>query len=188
MERTFLEIRRLDGNIDYDGSQLSPHWIYRKTGIMGDAAVSFAGACNIPEKNMADLEDVLAHNEIRSSKMLHFIVEIFGRDSIFGPALQSVFMSEIQNELLIHGAKVIKTGDDLFVGDGKLSIAIATVSPVSVLMHMALNISNQGTPVKTSSLEDLNVDHVKLAEAVLKRFRDEYGRIVLAACKVVPRS
>jgi len=155
---------------------------------MGDAAVAFVGACNVLDKNMVDLEDVLAHNEIRSSKMLHFIVEIFGRDCMFGASLQSVFISEIQNELLKHGVKAVKSGDDLFVGEGKLSIAIATASPVSALMHMALNISTKGTPVKTSALEDLKIDHVSFADAVLKRFNEEYSRIVLASCKVVPRA
>lgn len=187
MERTFLEIKRLDKNIDYDGSQLNPHWIYRTTGIMGDVAVCFIGACNVLDDKMVDLEDVLAKNSIRSSKMLHFIVEIFERDCAFAAALQSVFMSEIQNELYEHGVKALKFGDDIFVGDGKLSIAIATVSPVSALMHMALNISNKGTPVKTSALEDFGIDPENFADAVMKRFNAEYSRIILAACKVLPR-
>ncbi len=187
MERAFLEIKRLEKNINYDGSQLSPHWIYKTTGIMGDAAVCFVGSCNVLDDKMVDLEDVLAKKSIKSSKMVHFIVEIFGRDCAFAAALQSVFISEIQNELYKYGVKALKFGDDIFVGDGKLTIAIATVSPVSALMHMALNISNKGTPIKTSALEDFGINPDEFANAVLKRFNAEYSRIILATCKVIPR-
>ena len=187
MERTFLEIKYLDTKIDYDGSQLRPHWIYKTTGIMGDSAVAFIGACNIPDNNIVDIEDLLAKKSIKGSKMLHFMIELFGRDCVFGTTMQSVFISEIQNELIAHKVKVDKFGDDLFVGDGKLSIAITTASPVSTLMHMALNISNTGTPIKTSALEELGVEPLMFAGSVLKRFCSEYTWIVLASTKVTPR-
>jgi hypothetical protein len=187
MERSFLEIRHLDEKIDYDGSQLAPHWIYKKTGIMGDAAVSFIGSCNVSDEQMADLEDLLQKKTIKADKMLHFIVEIFGRDCFFAASIQGGFISEIQNVLLERKVPVTKNGDDLFVGKGKLSISIASVSTVSALIHIGMNISNSGTPVQTSALEDFDIDAKVFSSTVLKRFDLEFSRIILAASKVRAR-
>jgi uncharacterized protein len=187
MERSFLEIRQLDEKLNYDGSQLAPHWIYKKTGIMGDAAVSFIGACDVSDDQMADIEDLLQKKSIKADKMLHFIVEIFGRDCCFAASIQGGFMSEIQNLLLERKVPVTKNGDDLFIGKGKLSISIASVSPVSALIHIGLNISNSGTPVQTSALEDFDIDPNTFSSTVLKRFNFEFSRIILAASKVRAR-
>ena len=187
MERSFLEVKQLGEKIDYDGTQLNPHWIYNSTGIMGDSAVSFIGGCNIPDLQIVDIEDILDKQQIKAESMLHFIIEIFGRNCIFGTLLQCVFVSEIQNELLAKGVKVDKKGDDLFVGDGKLSISIATASCVSSLIHIGLNISNEGTPVKTSCLSEQGIEPVSFGSKVLQRFRDEFSRIILASSKVKAR-
>lgn len=187
MERSFLEIKYLDEKIAYDGSQLAPHWIYKKTGIMGDVAVSFIGSCDVSDDQMADLEDLLQHKTIKADKMLHFIIELFGKDCVLATAIQCLFISEIQNVLLLNKIPVKKEGDDLFIGEGKLSISIASVSPVSALIHIGLNISNSGTPVKTSSLEDLGIEPRTFSSEVLKRFDYEYTRIILAASKVRAR-
>lgn len=187
MARSFLEVRYINKTINYDGSQLSPHWIYETTGVMGDTAVSFCGACDVLDAEMADVEDVLAEKTIKAQKMLHFIIELFGRDCLLAASIQSVFMSEIQGELLQRGVPVVKKGDDLFFGKGKLSISVASVSPVSALIHIGLNISNKGTPVKTSSLEDFNIDPKDFSLSILKRLEKEYSRMVLAASKVRPR-
>ena len=187
MERTFLEIKYIDKKSKYDGSQLAPHWIYKQTGIMGDAVVAFCGPCNIPYDNMADLEDVLASESIKADNMLHFICEIFGRDCFSAVGVQNAFVSEIQNALLKRGVSVAKKGDDLFIGKGKLSISIATVSSVSALIHIGININNKGTPVLTSALEDHGIKYKEFALDVLSRMKKEYSRMILAACKVRPR-
>ena len=187
MERSFLEIKHLDEKLDYDGSQLAPHWIYKKTGIMGDAVVSFIGSCNVLDDQMADLEDLIQKKTIRSDNMLHFIVEIFGRDCLFAAAVQHLFISEIQNVLLEKDIHVKKDGDDLFIGDGKLSISIASVSPVSALIHIGMNITNDGTPVRTSALKDINIEPKAFAVTVMKRMDSEFSRIILAASKVRAR-
>jgi len=187
MERAFLEIKYIDKKIKYDGSQLAPHWIYKSTGIMGDAAVAFCGPCNIPYDNMADLEDVLDSSSIKADSMLHFICELFGKDCFTAVAVQNAFVSEMQNALLKKGVYVSKIGDDLFVGKGKLSISIATVSTVSALIHVGLNIENKGTPVVTAALKDFSIKPEDLAKDVLKRLNKEYSRMILASCKVRPR-
>ncbi len=188
MERTFLEIKNIDKKIKYDGSQLTPHWIYRTTGIMGDAVVAFCGPCSIPYDNMADLEDVIAKESIKADNMLHFICELFGRDCFCAVGVQNAFVSEIQSVLLKKGVDVEKRGDDLFIGKGKLSISIASVSSVSALIHIGLNIENKGTPVLTSALKDFDIRPKDFAFEVLKRMKKEYSRMVLASCKVRPRT
>lgn len=187
MERTFLEIEYIDKKIKYDGSQLAPHWIYKTIGVMGDAAVAFCGPCNIPYEHMADLEDVLAKDSIKADSMLHFICEIFGKDCFSAVGVQNAFVSEIQNSLLKKGVNVVKQGDDLFIGKGKLSISIASVSSVSALIHIGINIENKGTPVVTAALKDFNIKPKDFALDVLKRMKKEYSRMVLASCKVRPR-
>lgn len=187
MEKSFLEIKFIDKKINYDGSQLDHHFIYKNFNIKGDAAVSFVGKCNVKKDKIVDLEDVLAKKSIKADKMLHFIVEIFNKELLFGSAIQSVFMSEIQNELLEKGVSVKKIGDDLFVGKGKLSVSIASKSSVSILIHIGVNIENKGTPVETEALKTFDINEKDFGENVLKRFNKEYTRVILATTKVIPR-
>ncbi|MGZ3782751.1 MAG: DUF366 family protein, partial [Pseudobdellovibrionaceae bacterium] len=46
-------------------------------------------------------------------------------------------------------------------------ISIATKSPVSVMVHFAMNITNKGTPVKTLSLQDLKLEPKNVAEDLI---------------------
>jgi len=77
-----------------------------------------------------------------------------------------------------------RDGDDIFVGEGKLSISIATVTPVSALIHFAVNVSNKGTPVKTASLEDLGLDAREFAKEVMSRVVREVESMETATVKV----
>jgi uncharacterized protein len=187
VERQFLAVKFLEEEIHYDGSQLSPHWIYKRFGIMGDAAVAFIGSCDVSDQFMADIEDLRAHESIKAKKMLHFIVELFRIDTLTAVAIQSVFMSEIQSVLLDKKIPVSREGDDLYIGKGKLSISIASASAVSALIHIGLNITNEGTPVETSALSDFKIDPLVFANAVLHRLNIEYSRMLLASTKVKPR-
>lgn len=184
MAGAILSIVNYDKELKYDGSQLRNHFIYKNTGVMGDACFSFIGPCDIPYKYMVDLEDELAKDIIYSTKMLHFIVELFTRDIYFGVLFQNVIISEIQNELLTYNIK--KYGDDLFFEDRKLSISICTVSLVSTLIHIGINISSKDTPVKTISLDDLNIDFKLFQTNILNRLEKEYTRIFKAVSKVKP--
>jgi uncharacterized protein len=187
MEKSFLEIKFIDKKINYDGSQLDHHFIYKNFNIKGDAAISFIGKCNVKKNNIVDIEDILAKKTIKADSMLHFIIELFNKELLFGSAIQSVFISEIQNELLEKGFKVKKYGDDLYVENRKLSISIASKSSVSVLIHIGVNIINKGTPVETEALKTFGINEKAFAKAVLKRFNKEYTRVMLATTKVIPR-
>jgi hypothetical protein len=177
----------------YDGTQLRSLFAYLDYGILGDSIVAWVGPCDVSFEHMVDGEDLRDKSEIRGSRMVHFIIEKFGASLAETVALQRL-LSAIAKDVLFEKMgplpryAVRRSGDDLFVslpdGEGKLSISIATVSPVSGLIHFAVNVSNEGTPVKTAALEDLRIPAQEFAETVLRDFAQEMGSIQAATCKV----
>jgi hypothetical protein len=155
--------------------------------------VAWIGACDVSFEHMVDGEDLLQQSPIRGARMLHFVMEIFGADLREMTARQRLF-SALVGEVLREGllgsarealaAQLRRSGDDLYVGEGKLSISIATVSPVSGLIHFAMNVTNEGTPVKTASLEDLGLDARVMADKILAAFAQEDDGLRQAQMKV----
>jgi uncharacterized protein len=186
MSGSFLSIVHIDKKIKYDGSQLAPHWIYKNYNTIGDVAACFIGPCDIPYKFMVDIEDIINKDTIFSNEMLHFVVEIFNKNIMFSVLFQNIIISLIQNVLLSYNINVVKKGDDLFVNDKKLSISIATASIMSALIHIGINIDSNNTPVKTISLNDLNIDINSFKNNILYEVNSEYKRIILASSKVKP--
>jgi hypothetical protein len=177
----------------YDGFQLAPHWIYRQHDLLGDAIVAFRGPCEVHLSEMVDIEDVKAQAPISSQEMVHFIVEFFDLDlekAVYRQRLLIVTAKEYLEELLQE--KVTRRGDDLYVNrpqdgkPGKLSVSIATSSPVSTLIHTGFNVISEGTPVTTVGLNDLQIDPNAFAQAVLDRYTAEVADIWEARCKVRP--
>lgn len=183
-----FETRILNEELCYDGTQLAPHWIFRKTGKLGDAVVAFVGPADVSLDHMVDLEDVAKQAPIASAKMLHFVGEWF-RDSLeVGVLLQHLFVNEIYEELLESGVKNLsRRGNDIYFDGRKLSVSIATRSPVSVLMHAAVNITSEGTPIPTSNLTEMGIRPLELAERVLRRFSEDFAIWQTARVKVTPR-
>src|SRR5204862_171027 len=98
---------------------------------------------------------------------VHFILEKFDCSLLAAVALQRLFASVVRDVLgamAPAAAGIRRDGDDLFLGDKKLSISIATVSPVSALVHFAVNVTNEGTPVPTLALADLAVEPRRFAD------------------------
>ncbi|MGI6493124.1 MAG: DUF366 family protein [Pelotomaculum sp.] len=180
--------RFLPDIITYDGTQLSSHWAFRTQGILGDSIVSFQGPCRVMLAEMVDLEDVRKNAPIFSHNMLHFIVEHFDTDLEKMILRQRMLMAIIKDVLMEkHGAKLIRNGDDLYEGDKKLSVSIATLTPVSTMVHTGLNIVSKDTPVKTVSLKDLGIkdeDIEPLGNLICSRYSAEIKEISLARCKV----
>lgn len=182
-----MKTKFIQEQIKYDGTQLSPHFIYKNYQMMGDSIVSFIGPCEVKLTEMVDIEDVVNNEPIYSEKMLHFICEIFNSDLIRGVYMQRLLITTIKEQLETKYNKVItRSGDDLFVDNGKLSVSIATKSQTSVLIHTALNITTDNTPVKTSGLEtNLGITNIeKLANKIMIAFKEEVKDIYLATTKV----
>lgn len=178
----------------YDGQQLHSLFAYLTYGVLGNSIVSWIGPCKISFEHMVDGEDLLAESPIEGDEMLHFIVEVFDRDLFSGVALQRLFASMIRDYLqaeaktALHGRQLERDGDDIFMGEKKLNISIATKSPVSTMIHLAMNITNKGTPVETCSLEDFKLDPEKVANDVMTKFQREFESILKATQKVRPVS
>lgn len=180
-----MKTKFIEKEFKYDGNQIKPLVNYMNHGLLGDSCVAWIGACNIPFAHMMDGEDLLQRAEIKGSRMLHFIFEIFDRELATGVFLQRLFAAEVQSRVAAaKGKLLIRKGDDLYLEDRKLSISIATKATNSVLVHFAMNISNEGTPVKTCALEDLGLEPKAFANELLQWVSDEYQDIVIATRKV----
>lgn len=179
----------IDEATAYDGSQLRAHWILSRTGIVGDAVVGFRGPCRVRDDEMADLAD-LDGPGIAGDDMVHVVWESFATpDLLLAVHRQRLLAAQAAETLarLSPGVGLLRDGDDLWVGDGKLSISIATVSPVSSLVHFAVNSTRGGAPVRTAALADLGVDAAVFGRDLLARIAEEQQSIAAARAKVRPK-
>jgi hypothetical protein len=172
----------LKRRVDYDGTQIRSLWAYRELGLQGDSLIAFLGACEIPFDHMVDLEDVRRRSRIASPLMLHFIAEHFDRD-LEKAVLRQRLLAAMVRDLL--GGRVRREGDDLFVQGGKLSISIATLTPVSSKIHFGINVVRElGVDVPTRGLRDLKVEPVAFAKRVLSEYAAQMGGILDARTRV----
>ncbi len=184
----FLQTRVLEAETRYDGLQLSPHWIYKTAGIQGNALIAFTGEADVSVDHLVDQEDAINKAHIYSPKMLHFLAEWFIDSLDQGILLQHLFTCEIYESLLEKGVNNLrKRGNDIYYDDRKMSVSIATRSGVSVLMHTAVNVDTQGTPVPTAGLRELGIDPRSFGQEILARFCAQSEIWAKARVKVSPR-
>lgn len=176
----------LEQTIIYNGTQLRSGWIKEICDLEGNALVAFRGKADVPIENMVDLEDVAQNRPIYSEEMLHFICEIFDRDLEKMVLRQRLLITIIEEKLKKCPAcqKIDRRGDDLYDGNRKLSVSIATHSPRSCLIHTGINIVSQNTPVLTKGLKDYDIPPKELALRVMALFAEELKDIVHATTKV----
>jgi len=170
----------------YTGEQLRSNYAYRHFGIMGDSIIGFCGGCDVRPEDMVDIEDIKSGSNIYSESMLHFIIEHFDTD-IEKAILRQLLLATIIHELINSLKKSLLTrriGSDLYDNDAKLSISVATVTPISSLIHFGINISSTNTPVKTKGLKDYDIDPREFALDVMERYVREQDEIHRARCKV----
>jgi hypothetical protein len=114
--------------------------------------------------------------------MLHFIAEHFDLDLEKAVLRQRLLAAIVRDEL---GGEVRRDGDDLFLGPGKLSISIATLTPVSSKIHFGINIERElHVDVETRGLKDLGVDPTDLARRVLAQYAAQIDGILDARTRV----
>ena len=181
-----IKIKIIEEIIPYTGSELKPHWIFHKTGIVNDAVVAFRGPCDVPVEKMVDLVDVRDNKPIFSKDMIHMIGEFYSFTLKETILLQRLLVSLAQQEIIFSGKdlRIIRGGNDLYEGDSKLSVAIAAPSTNSTLIHFGINIDSTGTPVKTKGLKDYNLDPMSFAKTLLESFKFEYESLLEAKAKV----
>lgn len=184
--------------IEYDGSQLSPLWAYTNFDVQGDSIISWRGPCEVSEEHMVDMEDRRRNAAISSPDMLHFVIECFGigiGEAVLAQRLFVNIVTDLLREVIFEDADVEREYDNIYATPpgraerGKLSVSVATVSPVSGLIHCGLNITTEGTPVLTAGLLELGVDDVdRFAVEAARFFIDEMKNVRMDECKVRPVS
>jgi len=181
-----MKMKFSEKSLTYDGSQLRSLYNYLEHDLLGDSILAWRGPCHVSLDHMVDGEDLRARSKIIGDDMVHFLMEFFHQKLVVGVALQRL-LSTIVKEIVEEREPAFRfkrKGDDLYHDGGKFNISIATASPVSVLIHYAVNVVNRGTPVKTVSLEDFNFPPMEFIHEVLRRFSDEWKNIQRATCKV----
>ena len=183
-----MQTRFLARQLTYDGTQLRSHFIYEQTGYLGNCLLSFAGPCHVAVDDLVDLDDARHGRFIKSQAMLHFIGEFFDRSLNETILLQRLLISQVQQRLMqsIDGFCPRRSGNDLYDDEFKLSVSIATCSPVSTLIHAGINISSAGTPVPTKGLSDYGLEPQPFAERILADFQEEYAGLQRDRTKVRP--
>lgn len=190
-----MKTKWIEREFKYDGEQLHSLFAYMQHGVQGDSVVSWVGPCAVTIEHMVDGEDLLAGATIAGDKMVHFIVEKFHTELFAAVAVQRLMAAICLDYLKKYATRpgispaelatrLRREGDDLYFDDGKLSISIATVSPVSSLIHFAVNCINDGTPVKTAALNDLGIKPKAFAEDIMTLLSQEIVSIEEATVKV----
>jgi len=152
-----MKQKTLQPGMLYDGSQIKPMWAFQELGIKGSSIVTWIGPMDIHADELIDYEDVGL--EIRSAEMVHFIIEHFDvqpADIRLCYHRQRILVMMVKDLLELMGIKCRRKGDDLYVGQGKLSVSIASCSVSSMKIHFAMNLTSRGTPVdlETSGLTE----------------------------------
>lgn len=200
MNKAYREIQTYlhEAELPYTGPELRPHFILQKFKVEGSALTAFIGPCDVKTDHLVDWEDRLQNDSIRAKSMVHFLGEFFGISLREGVWIQRLLVSELCQRLQalpgVGPKGVYREGDDLFwTGGGKaskLSVSIVTASPVSVLLHLGINIDATGAPVQAAGLKDLGLassDGVKsLIKDLLAAFEHEYLSVSRACVKVRP--
>ncbi len=168
----------------YKGPELRSLFLY-ENGLKGDGVLSWIGPCDVKTDDLVDAEDRVTEDFIKSKKMVHFLCEFFHKDIFFGICIQRL-MAEMVIDILEGLAEVTckRQGDDIYVEGKKLNVSIATVSPLSSLIHFGVNIDAEGAPVAAIGLKDLNIDPVVFINAVLEKLESELEDIYQASVKV----
>lgn len=192
-----MKYKFLDKEQKYDGSQLHSHFGYEND-VNGNSIVCFIGPAEVKE-HLVDCEDILKNDFISSEHMMHFIIEIFDASLRETVVWQRLFITQIIDflkENLQKGYKIYRLGDDVFINDKKFSVSIATLSPVSGLVHVGLNINvGEGCPVKaigfysllySKEYYDMGWDYHLggIARDIMNRFVEEFKDIENACYKV----
>ena len=179
----------LKNQFKYTGKELHSHFLY-EMGVQGSGIISWIGPCEVKIDSMVDMEDRVNNDHIFSESMLHFMGEFFHKDIFYGIFVQRIIGEHVRSILKeMCGKEFIRNGDDLYLkeqgaSDKKLNVSIATVSNLSSLVHFAVNISSNNTPVKTIGLKDLNIDPELFSTEVLDSIKQELVSIEKASVKV----
>lgn len=177
------------GRMAYDGSQLHHAFAYEQADKLGATICYFRGSADVKE-HLVDLEDSLADDFIKSEEMWHFIIEIPEATITEMVVWQRLFISMCIDMLKeeCKDKRIIRRGDDIWVGLRKLSVSIATLSRFSGLIHIGINIKvGEGCPVGAIGLNDFTEEGRTeiFGQDMAFAFVKEYNDVKEATFKVI---
>ncbi|MCC7553648.1 MAG: DUF366 family protein [Methanobacteriaceae archaeon] len=142
-----IKHKHINESFEYDGSQINPFWAFESLNIKGSSIISWIGSMNIKNDNLKDFEDIGL--DIKSNKMVHFIVEFFDVQPAnieIAYLRQRLLVMIFGEELYKNNISFTREGDDIYINGDKLSVSIASASVSSMKIHFALNLYSEGTP------------------------------------------
>jgi len=169
----------------FTGEQLTSFWAYKNYDVLGDNVVSFIGPCQVDEKYIIGIDHFKKKTQIKSERMLHFLVEHFDLD-LEKAILRQKLLVDILKDKLNHrlkGEVLQRWGDDLFDTDFKLTVSATVRTTVSTKIHLGINITTKNTPVKTKGLDDFGIDPQDISQAVMDQYRLDMRLISQKLCK-----
>lgn len=169
----------------YTGRELRSHFAFDALGVVGDCAVAWIGPCRVETAELVDRVDARAGAFIASPEMVHLIVEHFGT-ALVEAVLRQRLLARLAADLLRAGgvAGVVVRGNDVFAAGRKASVSVATLSPVSALIHFAVNVRTEGAPVPAWGLSESAIAAETFARELLGSYAAELVDIQRAAAKV----
>lgn len=175
-----------DQTIPYLGTNLRSGWIRERFGLEGATLVAWQGPCHVRTEHLVDLEDVAAGAEIHAALMLHFLAEQPGDSLALTVCRQRLLVAEAAEILreMAPGITLRRAGDDLYSGERKLSVSIATHAPGAGLIHFGVNVDPTGAPVPAVGLVELGVDPTRFAQRLLAAYAEEMAGLERACGKV----
>ncbi len=170
----------------YDGSQLRRAFIHEKYGVQGKAILVTQGPMNVNPENTVDTEDI--SSEIKGDDVLHILVDDPTVVDPIAAGLQQRLLVFVTKEILedATGKKLRRDGDDLYLDDRKLTVSVFKPAGPGSLIHLGINVTTEGVPVKASSLRDLGYkgDPLNLGYRVARSFASEMEALILDATKM----
>lgn len=157
----------------YNGSQIAPNWAHKKFQLNEnqDSLIVMRGSMDVKREEMVDLEDLKNNEEIKGSDLVHFIIEHHDSNNIEISYLrQRIFTCIVYEILSEKGIEITRKGDDLFVGNKKLSVSVATSGKNSIKFHFGVNVTSEGTP---GYVEAIGLNEIGFNENEIGNFVDE---------------
>ena len=171
----------VESELTYTGEQIGSEWARRHFDLEGDCIVAFVGPCDVAREHMVDLVDLRAGASIVSRSMLHFVIEHFDRELETAVWRQRLFAEIVRTELReTGGPDATRNGDDLYDGPAKLTVSVATRTPLSTKIHFGINVDATGAPVEAKGLSDYGIAASPFADVVLERYAAEVESVRFA--------
>lgn len=182
-----MKVVRVSERQDYDGTQLCSAFVLQRAPIAesDDVVLLFEGAADVPVEHLVDTEDAENDRPIGSPLMAHVIV-FHRRMELAHAVLAQRLLGRLAADWIRAraGLDVTVRGDDLYVGEGKLSVSVATRCPHGALIHFGVNIDTEGTPVRTAGLRELRLEAGEFLRAIGRLYTEEMASAHHAEHKV----